>query len=83
MTIQTKQKLYIRGYNTSTHENSKSQFIEIPIGTKLNCVGFGDECKTYSSDPVKANLYSCNDFGIENKFLYTNPESIWSFYDEK
>ena len=61
------------------------EFLEIPTGTELTFIKFGDESKVYSSDPVYANCYSAStdNFSFESKFLYTDPDSIWSFYNIK
>jgi hypothetical protein len=59
------------------------EFVEIPIGTEVEFIKYGDECKIYSSDPVKANCYSVESMGIDCKFLYTEKGNVWSFYNIK
>jgi hypothetical protein len=73
--------LYIRGCNTS--QSKSPDFIELPIGTEVEFIKYGDESQTYSSDPVHANCYSVEEFGIKAKFLFTDKNSIWSFYNVK
>jgi len=76
--------LYIRGYDTN---NTKlgSSFIEIPIGTELEFIKFGDESDVYSSDPIHAHCYSgeFNGISFSSKFLYTDSSNIYSFYNIK
>lgn len=80
----TETPLYIREWET-TSLNKTSNFIEIPIGTELEFVKYGDENQIYSSDPVYANCYYCKtkDFEVKSKFLYTDKNNIWSFYNKK
>jgi hypothetical protein len=56
------------------------EFVEIPIGTEVELIKYGDESSIYSSDPVRANCYSVASMGIDCKFLYTEKGNIWSFY---
>lgn len=76
--------LYIRAWNTDTSQPSKN-WIEIPIGTELTFIKYGDENTEYSSDPVYANCYSGtipNGPKFHSKFLYIEPNS-WKFYQMK
>jgi hypothetical protein len=72
--------LYIRGEHTNI---DTKDFFELPIGTEVEFIKYGDESQTYSSDPVHANCYSVGEFGVKSKYLYTNKSSIWSFYNIK
>ena len=80
----TKVPLYIRENNTNK-PNAKFDYIEIPIGTELTFIKYGDESTIYSSDPVHANCYSgeVNGFKFHSKFLYLSPNNMWEFYQIK
>ncbi len=71
---------------------------EIPIGSRITCVGYGDESTSYSSDPVHSHLFKVDRellylkpetkiYNLDRIRLYTDPKNIWSFYrpslDEK
>lgn len=75
--------LYIPSYMTSLKTDFKT--LEIPIGTKLEFVKYGDENEVYSTDPIHANCYSgkTDSFSFDSKFLYTDPCDGHSFYDKK
>ena len=75
--------LYIRAHKTSLEKGFN--IVEIPIGTELEFVKYGDEDSTYSSDPVHANCYSgaTKEFTFDCKFLFTDSNNIWSFYKVK
>ena len=79
--------LYIQKYNTSLpYKDNPYDIVEIPIGTKLKFIKYGDESNTYSSDPVHANCYSfqTDQFSVNCKWLYTDPSmSLISFYRGK
>lgn len=81
--IVTTKPLYIRKYMTSLGSGSGVEFVEVPVGTEIEFIGYGDESSTYSSDPVHANCYSgkCRDFSFTCKFLYKDPENIWSMFN--
>ena len=77
--------LYIRGYNTNQPKSDKFEMVELPIGTEVEFIKHGDENKTYSSDPVYANCYSgeTDEFSFDRKWLFKDPNDMWSFYDIK
>lgn len=79
--------LYIFNCKLSSFNNTKHyDIIEIPIGTKLKFVKYGDESNTYSSDPVYANCYSCDVEGLTFKcaWLFTDKAmASISFYTKK
>lgn len=84
MEIITKVDLFIPAHNTSLGEGFNK--LKISKGSRVKYEGYGDESQVYSSDPVHANKYSgTTDEGytFDSKWLYTEPDSIWSFYSVK